>query len=375
MTKKNNRNVMIFIEVSCKGGAQKVILDIINGVITEGFKPIVVLLKEGWLAREVRKLGFEVIIIRSNNSGFDFKMIYQLIRISKEKNIKLIHAHLFDSGLYACITGLLTGTPVIITLHGQVDWKKKNIVIDFFKAKIINCLANRIIYVSNYLKEFYEKRLKKEKGTVIYNGVDLTQFTNKKNIDYRTIIGVDKSKILVVSIGNIAVWKGYDTLINAIKYVHKNIPNIFFIIVGEYNKNEKYYKKLQEMINMFRLHRYIKFLGSRDDIKDILSCSDIYVLSSIEEGFSISTVEAMAVGLPCVITKCGGGEEVVKGYNKLQIVENRNAKQISEAIEKIVDYLYKKECYNCNYNIDFLQKFSIERLKENYLKIYENACK
>jgi len=74
MTKKNNRNVMIFIEVSCKGGAQKVILDIINGVITEGFKPIVVLLKEGWLAREVRKLGFEVIIIRSNNSGFDFKM-------------------------------------------------------------------------------------------------------------------------------------------------------------------------------------------------------------------------------------------------------------------------------------------------------------
>lgn len=336
----NMKTILYFIEVSCPGGAQNVLLNILDGLNSSKYRPIIALLEKGWLEEALRSKGYEVIIVNSNNKSFDWRLIKDLLSICKKNKVKLIHAHLFDSGIYASVVGLLARTPVAITLHGQVDWKKSSYpVIDKIKLMIINNFASCVIYVSERLKWYYENLgIKKEIGTVIYNGIDLDFFSPSRGEKVRSGMGFSSTDILIGTIGHIRPWRGYEFLIEAAEMVVKLYPQARFLIVGDKGA-ENYYQSLINKIDKGELQNNIYFLGFRTDIKEILSELELFVLPSLSEGFSLSIVEAMAMTVPVIATKCGGPEEIIEDNSTGYLVTKNDATALGR---KIVEFIEKK---------------------------------
>ena len=80
----------------------------------------------------------------------------------------------------------------------------------------------------------------------------------------------------------------------------------------------------------------IKYLGTQNDVRPILSIADIFVLPSLHEGLSIAIIEAMAMNLPIVATNVGGIPEVVENNFNGLLVESRKSIELSNAIDKII---------------------------------------
>ncbi len=210
--------------------------------------------------------------------------------------------------MYCCLAGWLSRTPVIATFHGAVDFGGERLLQT--KFRIINIVAKYIVVVSENLKTQILKNvpLNPNKLKVIYNGIDTRKFQPNKNEHLRKELALAKTDIIIGSVGNIRKPKAYDNLIRAAAIVVKQESNIKFIIVGE-NKNTLY----EELINLrseLKLDDNIFFLGFRYNVTEILNSLDLFLLSSTSEGFSISTIEAMACGVPVIVTKSGGRQRL-----------------------------------------------------------------
>jgi glycosyltransferase involved in cell wall biosynthesis len=373
----SSTTILYFIEVSCPGGAQNVLLNILDRTDKQRYRPVVALMEKGWLEENLSARGIDLILLDSSNSSFDFKLIKSLYNTCKEFNVKLIHAHLFDSGLYACIVGILTRIPVIVTLHGQIDWKRSNFtLLNNFKRTIVNYGARFIVYVSNSLKLHYETRgLRKDKGIVIYNGIDLGQYfpSSKKSV-FKAKLGFSETDILIGSIGNVKPWKGYEVLIKAAEIVVGQYPQVRFLIVGKNDLDEDYYNKLMRLIEEKGLQKKVFFWGYRSDIRKILSALDVYVLTSTVEGFSLSTVEAMAMGVPVIATRCGGPEEIIENNSSGFLIPTNDVRCLADAIVNLVicDPVFKNKIVLSALN-KIKTSFSVDNQVEKYFTVYNKG--
>jgi len=102
--------------------------------------------------------------------------------------------------------------------------------------------------------------------------------------------------------------KGFSSLIDAMESVIRHVPNMKLILVGDGSERKRLHKQIRDR----RLVSNILCLGLREDVPEILSSGDVFILSSLNEGFGIVLLEAMAFRLPIVATRVGGVSEVVE---------------------------------------------------------------
>lgn len=363
--------VLHTIETRGPGGAETVFLNLIRNLDTNRFVSHIVLRGEGWVFDEVLKSGLSPHIIKSSGS-FDLKFLFALRRYLKKNKIDIIHSHLFGSNVYCSLVGLITGIPVVSTFHGMVDVDLEDNYLPL-KCLIINKGSKKIVFVSENLRKTLSNKmpLNRKKSLVIYNGIDSSQFMEAKDDSLRTELGFTAEDILIGSIGNIRNPKGYDILIKAAAILRSNYPKCRFIIAGE-GEND-IYKDLTALRKSLGVEGTVKFLGFRSDINNILKCFDIFLLPSTTEGFSISTIEAMAAGVPVIVTDSGGPTEIVTNNLDGLVVEPNNHEAIAMAIER---YILNHDSITKMSNqaeITVREKFSINRMINDYNHLYKNA--
>lgn len=175
-----------------------------------------------------------------------------------------------------------------------------------------------------------QRRIKQVWGydsEVIPNMVDKIFFQN--NVNRKPHSGCIK----FISIGSLTYGKGYDLLIRAFDRANIPLTDWTLYIIG--GGSEK--MNLQKLINKLGLNNNIYLLGrqNREIIKDLLLESDCFVLASRGETFGVVYIEAMAVGLPVIGTKCGGPEEIINQENGL-LIPSENIDEIAKAIVKMM---------------------------------------
>ena len=119
----------------------------------------------------------------------------------------------------------------------------------------------------------------------------------------------------------------------------------------------------------------IKYLGTQNDVRPILSIADIFVLPSLHEGLSIAIIEAMAMNLPIVATNVGGIPEVIENNYNGFLVEPHKSLELSDAIEKII--LNKKTAtkFSKNGRIIVEQKFNIITTTKQLENLYKSVLR
>jgi glycosyltransferase involved in cell wall biosynthesis len=176
----------------------------------------------------------------------------------------------------------------------------------------------------------------------------------------RKDLGLKDELFYLVSVGRLVKRKGFDFLIRSMV----NIPeNVHVLIIGEGPE----YDSLEHLANQLNVSERIHFLGfvSETEKFQYLENSDIYVLSSVHEGFGIVLQEAMQVGLPIVATDNGGQVDLVKEGLNGYFIKYGDEMSLGKKIEKILADQEVKEKLSGNNLLEF-QKYSLENIAKEY---------
>ncbi|WP_456416815.1 glycosyltransferase family 4 protein [Methanocaldococcus sp.] len=271
--------------------------------------------------------------------------------IIKKEEIDLIHSHYaFPQG---CVGGLLRNKfsiPHILTLHGSDALILKNTTIGkyFFKYSVKN--SDKIICVSNYIKNQLNDKIK-DKAVVIYNGI------NREHLYYES----DDNFGLFV--GAFVPQKGVDILIKAIEDIDFN-----FKLIGD----GKLYKKIENYIVNNKL-THIQLLGKKsfNETASFMRKCSFLIVPSRSEGFGLVAVEAMACSKPVIASDVGGLKEVViDGYNGL-LFKKEDIIDLKEKIQKLIDDKDLRKTLGKN-GEKFSKKFSWKKCAKDVKELYEN---
>lgn len=149
----------------------------------------------------------------------------------------------------------------------------------------------------------------KVKRVVINNGVDLVRYSPghiNPDLSRHSVINIPRDAFVVIFIGHEFERKRLDLVIKSIKYCS---DNVHLVVVGGRGSSIENYKNIAEIDNV---SDRVSFLGTRNDIVAFLQCADCFVLPSEYESWPMVTLEAMACGVPVVMTPVGCAEVVIR---------------------------------------------------------------
>lgn len=229
--------------------------------------------------------------------------------------------------------------------------------------------ADLVIACSKSLYKSNLNNFNKDKFKFIQNGVDidlykpLSRALRKKN---KRKLGFQETKKIFISIGSLNTGKNTDLTIRA--FMNENQFNLdcHLIILGQ----GPLYNKYKIMTNSYN---NISLLGEKKNVLEYLQISDFFISSSKGEGLPNSVLEAMSVGVPCILSKIPAHEEILGNDDSgLLFIEN-NQTDLVKKIKQIMLMNYKKLSFNSRYTIK--KYFSAEKMSLEYQKIYKKIYK
>lgn len=183
-----------------------------------------------------------------------------------------------------------------------------------------------------------------KKGMVVQNCVDLEWLQSSlSKFNLRERLNLQPDSKIIVNVANTSAVKNQKMLVDA--YKHININNVIILIVG---LKKDAYDELSSYIEKNKLSGKVLFYGSSNNIPTILNESNIFTLSSKNEGLPISLLEAMALGLVPVCTNVGGMKTLINDTVGIK-VELDSPKEMAKAYDKLLSdhVLYSKLSLNC----------------------------
>lgn len=265
----------------------------------------------------------------------------------------VVHSHFYFIGAILASMPKRPACPVVITEHSSKLNKDASLISELDKklARMAYAYADGVIAVSNALA----KRLKTNFS------VDAEVIPDMFNLPKVEPVAKDDNVFRVVSVGRIVRSKGFFKLVNA--FYQAQIPeNSELIIIGD--------GPLKEFIQEGLVNHRTRLVGmkSREEIVRYLQSADMFALLSQSETFGVSCIEALSVGLPVLVTRCGGPEDFINESNGM-LVPVGDMEEAGVAISKMYLKKYdkeaiKKDCYE-KYSPDAVAR----RLVEYYASI------
>ena len=273
----------------------------------------------------------------------DARAFAELIQILRRERFDIVHTHNPKPGVMGRPAAYLVGAPVIVnTVHGfyaapddELGRKASVLALEWLSARF----SDLELYQSREDLE-WSRRLRiagSGKGRLLGNGADLTWFdplmvSVRRRLVLRRELGIPKRALVVGTVGRLVAEKGYPELIAAARRVHEVMPTVVFVAVGGPDL-DKHDAISQEWLR--DAGRDVRFLGWREDVRDVVSLMDIFVLASRREGLARSAIEAAAMEKPLVVTDIRGCREVVREGVEGFLVRPGDSDQLADAIMKL----------------------------------------
>lgn len=318
---------------------------------------------------------YEIPIKRSPADKENLQAFRMLKKIIKENNYDIVHCHTPMGGILARLAAFSQrrkGTKVLYTAHGFHFYEgapKANWMVYFPIEYIMSMITDCLITINDEDFICAQKRLK-AKDVVKVNGVGYNSdryypVTSEEKLRLRKKLGYSADEKLLVYVAEMNLNKNQAMLIRALGEICKTRNDVRLIIAGADNFNGKY----PELSRELGIEDKVDFLGHREDINDILHMSDIAVGSSYREGLPVNVMEALACGLPVVLSDNRGHRVLgVNGENGYIVRVNdykAMASHISEMLED--EALYKRLSSNA---VELIKPYSKESVMLELKEIY-----
>lgn len=357
------------------GGAEQHLLGLVNNLDRHAFHPQVAVFYEGEFSARVRALGIPITVLQSDREAWGgLSPVRDLIR---DWRPHIIHTHGVRANLIGRLANRAEGfscksiTTVhsIMSLDYPVAWKR--ILFGAFE-KWTWPYVDQFILVSEAMKgEFLKTGLPKEKLNVVHNAIELPEEPQEHVpvTNLRELLGVDEDTVIIGTVARLHPVKGHTYLLKAIQKIVKECPNVVFAWFGDGDL----YEELQAEARELGVDSYVRMLGYRKDVPDLLPQLDVFVLPSLSEGLSLAILEAMAVRVPSVVTAVGGSPEIITSGVDGILVQPADPNGLYESICPLVkDTAYREGLAKAAQETVF-RRFTLRRLVEETTNLYKKA--
>ena len=268
---------------------------------------------------ELEREGIRIItipeLVRRIHPYCDLKALFILIRIFHRERPHIVHTHTSKTGILGRWAAFFAGVPVIIhTPHGHIFWGyfgRLKTMVYILLEKISALITDKLVMLTEQEKRDHlgVHVAPEEKFTVVHSGVNLGHFKNVPvdPFEMKRKLDIPEDSLVVGTAGRLTPVKGPEYLIHAAKEITAARQGVSFVFLGDGELRDQ----LEAMVEQLGLKENVKFLGWWQDVADVMSVFDIFVLPSLNEGMGRVLIEAMVLGKPVVASSIGGIPDLV----------------------------------------------------------------
>lgn len=338
-------NVLFLINNLGNGGAERVLVNLVNNMDYSKYQVTLrTLVNEGVNRRNLSEHVKYEFVFKNTFKGINY--LYLL----PQKYIynKVAHGS-FDViivYLHGVLTKIISYSPLhqktIAYLHA--DMEKSKFIKTFSNRQLVReCFGsyNAIVSVSKHVQKSFEKACGiNDNLKVIYNTFDIENINSLSKEQVESAI-FDRKKINICSVGKLNQVKGYDRLLRVVKKLKMDRLSFTLTIVGDGPMR----KDLEDYIKENNLSEHVYLVGFDNNPYRYLGKSDLFVCSSLTEGFSSVVVESIILGIPVITTNCAGMSEILGDNNDYGIIVDNNEESLYLGIKDLIFNGTKLEFY------------------------------
>jgi glycosyltransferase involved in cell wall biosynthesis len=365
------KKVVFLIRDLNYGGAQRQLVTLVKALHQEGCFEVTVLhfYPGGPLLKDLSDRGIPIICLEKQERwdvlGFLWRLFGHLKRIQPD----VLHGYLGESNIVAIflkpffpLTRIIWGIRGSNTPSGRYGWlgdllsKLEIFLSSFTDAIVVNSHAGKA--------DCLELGYAPDKIVVISNGIDTDRFGSdpEAGAKVRSEWGVSKNTILIGLVGRLSPMKDHPTFLRAAALISQEREDLRFVCIGVGEEN--YAKELYQLVDELGISEKIIWAGGRSDMPAVFNALNIACSSSSDgEGFPNVVGEAMACGVPCVVTDVGDSAWIV-GDTGI-VVPPKNPEALKNAIEKLIEKTNLDDRNRQEIRQLIVEKFSVRQLVLN----------
>jgi len=296
-----------------------------------------------------------------NKITFIIKTLFQLLSSDK---IILGHINLSVIGFIA----KLFGKEVILIAHGIEVWNADSSIKNYMLRN-----ADLILSVSRFTKaKIIEKSsINPEKIVVFPNTLDpYYKFNNtSQSIGLKKKYGIHSGSKIILTVSRLSSkeqYKGYEKVITILPEIKSNFPDVKYLIVGGGDNAE--INRINRLINDLNLQDEVVLTGEVEDneLIDLYSASDVFIMPSLGEGFGIVFIEALANGLPVIAGNKDGSIDPLMDGKLGVLVDPNDSEQIKNALIESLNKQIKEDFQNRDFlKAEVQRNFGFDKFKKN----------
>ena len=297
----------------------------------------------------------------------NIKAFRQVNQILRKNQYTFIHCHSPIGGVAGRVLGKLNKTKVIYTAHGFHFYKGaplKNWLIYYPVEWICSWMTDTLLVINREDYQIAKKKFHAKETIYIPGvGIDIDKINSVQinREEKRKELGLKTDDIVLLSVGELNQNKNHEIVIRALKEL--NNSHIKYVVCGQ-GLLKKYLEKLARELGV---QNQLFLIGFRTDVIEIYKCADIFVFPSKREGLSVALMEAMACGLPCVVSSIRGNVDLIDKYGGT-LFNVDSVQSCRNAIKKILKSDLKLLGNN---NLKKVGRFSAVRVIAELKKVYQ----
>jgi glycosyltransferase involved in cell wall biosynthesis len=330
------------------GGVETHILTLLKHINRRDFSYTLISPVSEGFEKKALALGAQVTPI-PNFKPLNIRVLSSIAALLRKGEIDLTHIHSPAAAISGRLASVAAGLPIVVTVHApsvayygdrQTIRARTGRSIYINLDRLLNYTATRrLVYVSNRVYEdCISRRISpSDRSVVIHNGIDLEPYRitdrDASNLRIRSELNVAPGTPVITYTGRLAEEKGLDVLIEAINILfHQGQTNFAVWLIGAGASEAELVNKVKS----YGLADQVTFLGYQEQVTKYLLASDCFVMPSRHEAMSIALMEAMAAGLPCVVSDVGDNARLVEDGQGGLVVPTNSPAQLAIALERLL---------------------------------------
>jgi glycosyltransferase involved in cell wall biosynthesis len=359
----NKVRLMLVVEGLARGGAEKQLSLLLKHLDREAFEPLVVSLATGgaW-AGPIEALGVPVLEVPRGRHG-RLHRLATLIRLTRQFRPDVLQTFLLNDNIYGSLAARLTGVPVLVASRrydpklehrGAAD--RLNRVLWRWADAIVCNNARAVRHAPAHLAD---------RHVVIPNGIEMPPAPADRAAARRAL-DLPAAGLLVAGAGRVVPAKNIGLFVSVAEAVVTQRADTHFVWIGGGAGEAEFRRRIRAR----RLGTRVTLTGERDDVPSALHAADVFLLTSDREGLSNATMEAMAAGVPCVVTDAGGTAELVVDGETGYVCPVGRPEPLVERLTRLLDEPGLRGVLGANGRRRMQSEFSAERMATTTMALY-----
>lgn len=329
--KENKKKILHLITGLEVGGAETMLLKTLPQLQSSFDNRVCCIIGRGPMGGRLENAGIPVFYLDLRPISI-LGSILRFRSIIKDFRPDILVTYLIHADLFGRIFGRLFGIKKIIcSQRGKLlQWEFLRLADRLTKYLVTKYIVQTEVSREELMRKL---RLPAERIAVIPNAIDVTEFEFELDKEKkRASLGLAADDIAITCVSKLRRGKGHEYLLEAFDGVHREYPKTKLLIAGDGERKQE----LLDQAVRYSSKPSILFLGNRDDVKEMLRISDIFVLPTLGEGMSNAIMEAMASGLPVITTDIPENRELIEHEKTGILVPIKDSSSLAKAIKNLL---------------------------------------